>query len=362
MNRLETLNAFTDTAVNHFKNNELEEANLLILKHPRELYLFFQNIVKESAEEKKEDGRYLLAHTWSYVDNSLKHQWLVVKALERLIPECRHLKNLIRSKQASATNIPKHLIHRMLYELEKKEHPYLLYLFTAKATPPLFQAIVKEAHTVLASGCSLLHLGVERCDVKLVQTVLKKASTPPCDSNYSILMAADCRGKTPLHIALELNHEGLVETLLNENRRREGFLLASRDNRGRSFLHGVVERGQREMAQLLVRNAHIKELIVMLGRDYGGETPLILAVKRGDIKIARLLLQEVDSKKLRYILWTPDHHKRTALHWADSLGNKQLLDLLLDKLTAKEEEILCSFKQTEAMIERWRLDKMIDAL
>ncbi|XP_063628854.1 rabankyrin-5 [Cydia splendana] len=189
---------------------------------------------------------------------------------------------------------------------------------------------------------SPLHLCCTWGLTDVIQTLLEHGAN---------INSKDSEGKTPLHIAIENQHEGIISLLLSQ----PGIDLSARDNKGVSpFAAALTARNNKAAQAILTKNPSAAEQVDKKGRNF-----LHVAIQKCDMESVMFLLSvEVDVNSriqdsstlapplhlaaavgnevlLRSLLLAGarpndrDAQKRTALHVAASAGHANIVSALL---------------------------------
>ncbi|KAH9641473.1 hypothetical protein HF086_006089 [Spodoptera exigua] len=160
----------------------------------------------------------------------------------------------------------------------------------------------------------------------------------------------DAEGKTPLHIAIENQHAGIITLLLSQ----PGIELSARDNKGVSpFAAALTARNNKAAQAILEKNPSAAEQVDKKGRNF-----LHVAIQTCDVESVMFLLSvevDVNSRVQDATLAPPLHlaaatghevllrslllagarpndrdaHKRTALHVAAGAGHEAIVSALV---------------------------------
>ncbi|XP_013167639.1 PREDICTED: serine/threonine-protein phosphatase 6 regulatory ankyrin repeat subunit C [Papilio xuthus] len=127
----------------------------------------------------------------------------------------------------------------------------------------------------------------------------------------------DAEGKTPLHIAIENQHAGIISLLLSQ----PGIDLSARDNKGVSpFAAALTARNNKAAQAILEKNPSAAEQVDKKGRNF-----LHVAIQACDVESVMFLLSvEVDVNSR-----VQDGRLTPPLHLAAAAGNELLLRSLL---------------------------------
>ncbi|AIL65615.1 Ankyrin repeat protein [Rickettsiales bacterium Ac37b] len=127
--------------------------------------------------------------------------------------------------------------------------------------------------------------------------------------------ATNITNTTILHMAAEQNNVEIAALAIKYGCNKE-----AKNQDGNTALHLAVSNGNIEIADLLIKEHANKE-----AKNYKEQTPLHLAVYNVHMNmIKKLLLLGVDKN-------SRDNLKHTALHIAGYIGNKEMVQLFLDK-------------------------------
>jgi ankyrin repeat protein len=173
---------------------------------------------------------------------------------------------------------------------------------------------------------SILHQCAVSNNVALIVDCLKRGDS---------LNAFDSSGNAPLHIAVEFNSIDSVwllcqHPLLNVN------LVTANDSKS-TALHIAADRGHLECVRLLLAHPLINQRI----SNKAGQLPFHVAVQRDDREVVRAMLDQGS-----ITISSRTDYGTTALHWAASTGNIDLMTFLihlgadLDAKTLTEETVL----------------------
>ena len=128
----------------------------------------------------------------------------------------------------------------------------------------------------------------------------------------------DVYGQTPLTLAAEAGHEGVVRLLLG----RKDVNPDTPDNGGQTPLSWAAMKGHDGVVKLLLGQEGVKPNI----QDSNGQTPLAWAAEQGHDRLVKLLLEREDINPNM-----PDNRGRTPLYWAVKEGNNKAVELLLER-------------------------------
>ncbi|PZC83497.1 hypothetical protein B5X24_HaOG207480 [Helicoverpa armigera] len=188
---------------------------------------------------------------------------------------------------------------------------------------------------------SPLHLCCTWGLTDVIQTLLEHGAN---------INSKDAEGKTPLHIAIENQHAGIISLLLSQ----PGIELSARDNRGVSpFAAALTARNNKAAQAILEKNPSAAEQVDKKGRNF-----LHVAIQTCDVESVMFLLSvevDVNSRVQDATLAPPLHlaaatghevllrslllagarpndrdaHKRTALHVAAGAGHESIVSALV---------------------------------
>lgn len=145
------------------------------------------------------------------------------------------------------------------------------------------------------------------------------------ESNQQLLNLHDNDGRTPLHWACRGVHFEIIKYLVEM-----GADINATDANGMIPLHNVAARNHPEAVKFLIENgAHIDEQSIF---DSG--TPLHYAIQNGFINVVSILLDNGARGDLK------NRYENTPLHDAVLAGNRDIFELLVDKLSEKDSALL----------------------
>lgn len=124
-------------------------------------------------------------------------------------------------------------------------------------------------------GQTCLHEAAKLTDMSCATTLLQGWSA-------ALLNAVNHEGRTPLHLAVEVGHEAIIQTML-----KQGALTARYDDKGMTPLHIAAKTGKAGVVHLLLENG--ATLNGVAGKD--GASPLLTAIRAGHGAIARTMLE-----------------------------------------------------------------------
>ncbi|XP_041972423.1 rabankyrin-5 [Aricia agestis] len=161
---------------------------------------------------------------------------------------------------------------------------------------------------VCADKHTPLHLCCTWGLTDVIQTLLEHGAN---------INSKDAEGKTPLHIAIENQHAGIISLLLSQ----PGIDLSARDNKGVSpFAAALTARNNKAAQAILERNPSAAEQVDKKGRNF-----LHVAIQTNDVESVMFLLSvEVDVNSR-----VQDATLAPPLHLAAAGGNELLLRSLL---------------------------------
>ena len=179
--------------------------------------------------------------------------------------------------------------------------------------------LLAGAAAFFAAGCSSqIHKAAATGDV-LTLTKLLDADPALVNAGYKV-------GWTPLHVAAWNGRKAVAELLI----RRGADVNAGDKSRRGTPLHEAVANGQKALAELLIRRgANVNAQAI----GYYRGTPLHQAVQAKSRDMVELLLANGADVNAR------NWEDRTALDWAESLGYKDMTDLLR-RHGAKQEKVV----------------------
>ncbi|XP_045517988.1 rabankyrin-5 [Pieris brassicae] len=165
-----------------------------------------------------------------------------------------------------------------------------------------------EGSDVAADKHTPLHLCCTWGLTDVIQTLLEHGAN---------INSKDAEGKTPLHIAIENQHAGIISLLLSQ----PGVDLSARDNRGVTpFAAALTARNNKAAQAILEKNPSAAEQVDKKGRNF-----LHVAIQKCDMESLMFLLSvkvDVNSRIQDATLAPP-------LHLAAASGNEALLRTLL---------------------------------
>ncbi len=193
--------------------------------------------------------------------------------------------------------------------------------------PPLTIAVINENVKIVelllnrgadpnqhARRTTALHkaIGPSKVDEQITRLLLKQGANPNIQ---------DATGKTPLHLAVEMNPE-ITKSLLDA-----GAKPNKRDKRGRTALHAVADvRGGEKQARLTASaRLLIEEHAQIDAKANGDVTPLFLAAQTGNEPIVNILLRHDANPNAQ------DSKGRTPLYIATHNGHRKIVKSLLKK-------------------------------
>ncbi|KAL4711825.1 hypothetical protein ACJJTC_005994 [Scirpophaga incertulas] len=161
---------------------------------------------------------------------------------------------------------------------------------------------------VVADAQAPLHLCCTWGLTQVIQTLLEHGAN---------INSKDAEGKTPLHIAIENQHAGIISLLLSQ----PNIDLSARDNKGVTpFAAALTARNNKAAQAILEKNPSAAEQVDKKGRNF-----LHVAIQNSDMESVMFLLSvEVDvNSRVQDATLTP------PLHLAALSGNEVLLRSLL---------------------------------
>ena len=145
---------------------------------------------------------------------------------------------------------------------------------------------------------------------------------------YSVKLK-DKYGYTVLHHAVYRNNFDLVEKLLEE----KNLEFYETDAQGNNALHLAAQGGNVKMIQILMKKIGLRvtkdsSRISYRGTNLEGKTPLHMAAATGFLETVSVILDHEDGTT---ILETKDNRDQTALLIAASVGNIDVVNLMIEK-------------------------------
>ncbi len=119
-----------------------------------------------------------------------------------------------------------------------------------------------------------------------------------------------------LHFAAQEGKEEIVKSLL-----KDGALVNAAGQQGQTPLHIAAYNGQDSIVKILLENGADANI-----KNENGLTPIFLAISQGKVKAAKLLLEAKNATTN-----PTDSNGLTPLHKSATVGNKEMVQLLLDK-------------------------------
>ncbi|PON48577.1 Transmembrane protein [Trema orientale] len=217
--------------------------------------------------------------------------------------------------------------HLSTVELLLEEDPELAFLTNSAGESPLFLAVegkffdiarrLLQIDTKICShagrdGMNALHLAVVLLHRDLLNIMIGKFPLA--------LGEQDNQGWTPLHYAVHLKFEGIIELLLSTEDKSSA---TKKDKTGMSAFHVATVNGYIDvMEKLRTICPDILELLA-----FANQTALHLAVRSKEKKTVEYLLRVMDVRRL---LNKQDAYGNTPLHLAAKIENYDILLLFLD--------------------------------
>ncbi|XVF28702.1 hypothetical protein REPUB_Repub15cG0052700 [Reevesia pubescens] len=162
----------------------------------------------------------------------------------------------------------------------------------------------------------------------------------------SLLLQANAKGETPLHIAARYGHSDIVKFLINyyqakaphidgdlEKQEAPRDFLRKTDLESNTALHIAVEYGHRDVVQALIE---FEDPDFSYSANKSQETPLYIAARRKDRCLLAKILNKFSSKVAH-----EGPHGRTVLHATVMAGDAKATKIILEKkgnLTKETDE------------------------
>ena len=191
----------------------------------------------------------------------------------------------------------------------------------------IFDYLIKKGakiDNVKSKYGSLLHTAVANNNLKAVKYLLKKENV--------FINALNEDGKTPAHLAVEMNHLNMLKCLLeyglniaNEIGGDEGDksrVELYKDTEGNTILHLAVKKGYYEIVKYLLK--YVKNERVFNWRNKRRDTPLNLAIKGGYLDLASLLIDAGTNMNI------VDSRGETSIFIAVETGDLEMVKLLVE--------------------------------
>jgi ankyrin repeat protein len=163
------------------------------------------------------------------------------------------------------------------------------------------------------SGESVLHLAMYSGKEEIVRILVEWSP--------DALRAVDCKWRTPLAVAVQIQTVDVVEYLLDK-----GSNIATRDSGHRTLLHHAVDRGSESIVRLLLERKCPRT------RDRSGETAFTSAARKGKPEIIRLFLDHGESTE------HSDGDGQTILMNVVPLGSLEVVTVVLEAGTDLEAQ------------------------
>ena len=249
---------------------------------------------------------------------------LLQQALEqRLPPKISLLLEVGADLEQPETSTGNTLLHRLTIQGHPEPVSWLLERNASLVTCNL------EGNTALLLAVIHKHSGLTERFIKKgasIQVRNVKQQTPVSialinhdQPTLTLLIGTDRAALPPLHLALELNDNELLQTLLTH---KVGAIEGT--NRQQTVLYAAVARGALEPARILLTNGANPNAICSEAQL----APLHIAVTHGDAPMLTLLLAQ---QAVLAAIDTPNSTGDTALHIAVSSGQDSAIPLLLEK-------------------------------
>jgi serine/threonine-protein phosphatase 6 regulatory ankyrin repeat subunit B len=156
-----------------------------------------------------------------------------------------------------------------------------------------------------------LHFAAQRGSAQIVDSFLRR---PEITINVQ-----DDKGFTPLHLAAQQAHVGVVERLLQSQ-------LALVDGAADRSVHLTSESGHSKEEMLLEPAANE---VNINGTNNDGNTPLHLASEEGHVEMVRVLLEHISKSGFNW----KNNDGNTPLHLATNSGHAEVVKLFLEHTT-----------------------------